>query len=247
MCLRPPMVLLITKFGNQDLGIPTSLHRRPPFTSPMGISWLGHQPTDYNRWIYVSNDLHCHLPTNGFESRLDACFRHSGSQIALHLPGSFAPEIRVPAHLFYSDSTGYSPICPGFESYWIRSAYLRYLIRIHHRKDGNLLLQLSQASGFDSQQWQQLISHFFFSLFCLCSLPFCSTRISKVGKCVAFQLWTPTYLIKKDSDNILHWFPFISRFFQFIHSIWKSLKKSPFRRLKFICQMIGNRLYHYWM
>ena len=32
-----------------------------------------------------------------------------------------------------------------------------------------------------------------FSLFCLCSLPFCSTRISKVGKCVAFQLWTPTY------------------------------------------------------
>ena len=23
--------------------------------------------------------------------------------------------------------------------------------------------------------------------------PFCSTRISKVGKCAAFQLWTPTY------------------------------------------------------
>merc|ERR1711860_108615 len=23
--------------------------------------------------------------------------------------------------------------------------------------------------------------------------PFCSTRISKVGKCIAFQLWTPTY------------------------------------------------------
>ena len=27
-------------------------------------------------------------------------------------------------------------------------------------------------------------------------LPFCSTRISKVGKCVAFQLWTPTYFSK---------------------------------------------------
>ena len=25
--------------------------------------------------------------------------------------------------------------------------------------------------------------------------PFCSARISKVGKCIAFQLWTPTYFI----------------------------------------------------
>ena len=27
------------------------------------------------------------------------------------------------------------------------------------------------------------------------TIPPCSTRISKVGKCAAFQLWTPTYVI----------------------------------------------------
>ena len=30
--------------------------------------------------------------------------------------------------------------------------------------------------------------------------PFCFTRISKVGKCAAFQLWTPTYFLKFFSD-----------------------------------------------
>ena len=36
------------------------------------------------------------------------------------------------------------------------------------------------------------------------SSPLCSTRISKVGKCEAFQLWTPTYFIcdlKKNTDR----------------------------------------------
>ena len=32
--------------------------------------------------------------------------------------------------------------------------------------------------------------------------PFCSTRISKVGKCIAFQLWTPTYFSKDIWKNI---------------------------------------------
>ena len=37
------------------------------------------------------------------------------------------------------------------------------------------------------------IDYFYFSLIFLSFLtrfPFCSTRISKIGKCVAFQLWT---------------------------------------------------------
>ena len=33
----------------------------------------------------------------------------------------------------------------------------------------------------------KLISHF------MVRFPICFTRISKVGKCIAFQLWTPTY------------------------------------------------------
>ena len=40
-----------------------------------------------------------------------------------------------------------------------------------------------------------LIIFLFSSIFLsfLTRFPFCSTRISKVGKCTAFQLWTPTY------------------------------------------------------
>ena len=39
------------------------------------------------------------------------------------------------------------------------------------------------------------ISHF------MVRFPFCSTRISKVGKCIAFQLWTPTYFFKQYEDS----------------------------------------------
>ena len=52
-------------------------------------------------------------------------------------------------------------------------------------------------SGFDSRPRQQLFFPLFFPLFCICSLLFCSTRISKVGKCAALQLWTPTYFSNK--------------------------------------------------
>ena len=34
--------------------------------------------------------------------------------------------------------------------------------------------------------------------------PFCSTRISKVGKCAALKLWTPMYFTIT-SINALHW------------------------------------------
>ena len=36
----------------------------------------------------------------------------------------------------------------------------------------------------------------------LTRFPFCSTRISKVGKCAAFQLWTPTYFF--ENWKLLH-------------------------------------------
>ena len=31
--------------------------------------------------------------------------------------------------------------------------------------------------------------------------PICFTRISKVGKCIAFQLWTPTYFLSIEDEN----------------------------------------------
>ena len=55
--------------------------------------------------------------------------------------------------------------------------------------------QLSTGPGFDSRSrhhWFVFsISSIFLSF--LTRFSFCSTRISKVGKCAAFQLWTPTY------------------------------------------------------
>ena len=35
--------------------------------------------------------------------------------------------------------------------------------------------------------------------------PFCSTRISKVGKCAAFQLWTPMYFIESLDYCVQYW------------------------------------------
>ena len=37
-----------------------------------------------------------------------------------------------------------------------------------------------------------------FSIFLTCAIHFCSTRISKVGKCAAFQLWTSTIFFIRD-------------------------------------------------
>ena len=34
-----------------------------------------------------------------------------------------------------------------------------------------------------------------FPILCMVRFPICFTRISKVGKCIAFQLWTPTYFV----------------------------------------------------
>ena len=45
-----------------------------------------------------------------------------------------------------------------------------------------------------------LFSHIFISF--LTRFPFCSTRISKVGKCAALQLWTPTYFSNKHFEAL---------------------------------------------
>ena len=78
-----------------------------------------------------------------------------------------------------------------------------------------------------------IFSHFFFSLtHCFCqyisyAIPLCSTRISKVSKCAAFQLWTPTYLLYLSSgthifsgsqqDKNLMYFPLKIRFITYCY------------------------------
>ena len=51
------------------------------------------------------------------------------------------------------------------------------------------------ATGKDREIDKKKIDDFFYDFFGMrefyFTIPFCSTRISQVGKCAAFQLWTP--------------------------------------------------------
>ena len=57
-------------------------------------------------------------------------------------------------------------------------------------------------------------------------IPFCSTRISKVGKCAAFQLWTPTYFYALLSDFFPFFLSYQNGMTFFSHERWKLFSQS---------------------
>ena len=116
------------------------------------------------------------------------------------------------------------------------------------------LLSLSDLPPLNKSSYSPSLLHFvpqFFFIFLtfllsfMTRLLFCSTRISKVGKCVAFQFWTPTYFFSKvrQQRNVME--KSIPKFNYYVHNkaIWTFPRKQLSREEVYRDMVIPNQIY----